>query len=102
MATSSTFSYQTPLLREFEVLKMKQNEAVKDYRDKAHAYNKSDEDIVEKRVMKKILISILERLEAKISSLEESKQERLNNLKGLKLNIQIRPFFFLLLNAYCR
>ncbi|WRX10629.1 hypothetical protein QQP08_003116 [Theobroma cacao] len=65
------------LLREFEVLKMKDADSVKDYFDRVmkvvNQLRLLGETMPDKRVVEKVLVSILERFESKISSLEESK-----------------------------
>ncbi|XP_015896297.2 uncharacterized protein LOC107430027 [Ziziphus jujuba] len=56
------------LIREFEMLKMKETETIKDYFDKLLGKDFSDE-----RIVQKILMTLPEKYESKISSLEESK-----------------------------
>ncbi|XP_021602279.1 uncharacterized protein LOC110607467 [Manihot esculenta] len=65
------------LRREFEVLKIKESKTLKEYIDRLMAMvNKIRllaEDLIDKRVEEKVLMSLLERFESKISSLEDSK-----------------------------
>ncbi|XP_017972491.1 PREDICTED: uncharacterized protein LOC108661117 [Theobroma cacao] len=65
------------LWREFEILRMKEEEGLKDYTDKVikvvNQLKLLGEDVPEKRVVNKILVSLPEKFEAKISSLEDSK-----------------------------
>lgn len=65
------------LRREFEVLKMKDSESVKEYSDRLlSVVNKIrllGEELSDKRVVEKVLVSLPERFEPKISSLEDSK-----------------------------
>ncbi|EOY32548.1 Uncharacterized protein TCM_040529 [Theobroma cacao] len=65
------------LLREFEVLKMKDEETMKDYSDKVlrvvNQLRLFGENITERRVVNKFLVSLPEKFESKISSLEDSK-----------------------------
>ena len=65
------------LKRQFEVLRMKDNESIKDYIDRLmEVVNKIrllGEDLIDQRVVEKVLVSLLERFESKISSLENSK-----------------------------
>ena len=65
------------LRREFEMLRMKEAETIKEYFDRLLAVvNKIQllrEDLLDRRIVKKELVSLLERFEAKISSLEDSR-----------------------------
>ncbi|XP_057984522.1 uncharacterized protein LOC131169324 [Hevea brasiliensis] len=65
------------LRRTFEALKMKETENVKEYSDKVikvvNQIRVLGEDLPDKRVVEKILVSLPERFEAKISSLKDSK-----------------------------
>ena len=65
------------LRREFEALKMKETENVKEFSDKVlrvvNQIRVLGEDLPDKRVVEKVLVSLPERFEAKISSLEDSK-----------------------------
>ncbi|XP_031282913.1 uncharacterized protein LOC116141558 [Pistacia vera] len=65
------------LRREFEVLKMQETESVKEYVDRLMAVvNKIKllgEELTDQRVVEKVLVSLPERFEAKILSLEDSK-----------------------------
>ncbi|WRX23008.1 protein of unknown function DUF4219 - like 5 [Theobroma cacao] len=62
------------LSRQFELMKMKEEDSIQDYTDKllrlVNELRQLGEDVSDKRVVNKILVSILERFEAKISSLE--------------------------------
>ena len=72
------------LRREFEMLRMKDNETIKEYFDRLLiVVNKIcllREDLPDSRVVEKVLVSLPERFEAKISSLEDSR-----NLKEISL-----------------
>ncbi|XP_044473243.1 uncharacterized protein LOC123201750 [Mangifera indica] len=81
------------LRREFEVLKMKEAETVKEYADRVlkvvNQIRLMGETLSNQRVVEKILVTVPERYEAKISSLEDSKDfseltlsEVLNALKA--------------------
>ena len=63
--------------RQFEVLRMKDNEFVKEYVDRLmEVVNKIrllGEDLTDQKVVEKVLVSLPERFESKISSLEDSK-----------------------------
>ena len=65
------------LKRKFEVLRMKDNESIKEYVDRLmEVVNKIwllGEDLTDQRVVEKVLVSLPERFESKISSLEDSK-----------------------------
>ncbi|KAL6323788.1 hypothetical protein AAG906_002256 [Vitis piasezkii] len=65
------------LKRQFEVLRMKDNEFIKEYVDRLmEVVNKIrllGEDLTDQRVVEKVLVSLPERFESKISSLEDSK-----------------------------
>ena len=65
------------LRREFKVLKMKDSESVKDYRDRlmriVNQVRLLGEDLTDKRIVEKVLVSVPKRFEAKISSFEDSK-----------------------------
>ncbi|RVW84223.1 hypothetical protein CK203_045275 [Vitis vinifera] len=65
------------LKRQFEVLRMKDNKFIKEYVDKLmEVVNKIrllGEDLTDQRVVEKVLVSLPERFESKISSLEDSK-----------------------------
>ena len=65
------------LKRQFEVLRMKDKEFIKEYVDRLmEVVNKIwllGEDLTYQRVVEKVLVSLLERFESKISSLEDSK-----------------------------
>ena len=63
--------------REFEMLRMKQNETIKEYFDRilmvVNKIRLLQEGLSDKRVVEKVLVSLPERFEAKISSLEDSR-----------------------------
>jgi len=64
------------LRREFEMLRLKENETIKEYFDRLLlVVNKIRllKDLPDKRVVEKVLVSLLERFESKISSLEDSR-----------------------------
>ncbi|TXG47842.1 hypothetical protein EZV62_027136 [Acer yangbiense] len=65
------------LRREFEVLRMKESETVKEYTDKlmkvVNQIRLLGEELTERRIVEKVLISVPERFESKVSSLEDSK-----------------------------
>nr|CAD1838544.1 unnamed protein product [Ananas comosus var. bracteatus] len=72
------------LMREFEKLQMKESETIKEYCDKltsiANQARALGTDLSDNRLMQKILVSLLERFEATIASLENTK-----NLSQIKL-----------------
>ncbi|XP_027093714.1 uncharacterized protein [Coffea arabica] len=65
------------LRREFELLRMKDKENIKEYSDRLlNVVNKIrliEEQLPDSRVVEKVLVSLPERFEAKISSLEDSR-----------------------------
>ena len=65
------------LIREFEMLKMKEIETIKDYSDKllgiVNKVRLLGKDFSDERIVQKILVTLPEKYESKISSLEESK-----------------------------
>ncbi|CAL5423196.1 unnamed protein product [Camellia sinensis] len=65
------------LRREFEIQRMKESETIKEYSDRllsiVNKVRLLGEDLSDQRVVEKILVTIPERFESKISSLEESK-----------------------------
>ena len=65
------------LIREFEMLKMKDSETIKEYFEKlmgiANKVRLLGKDFSDERVVQKILVTLREKYESKISSLEESK-----------------------------
>jgi hypothetical protein len=65
------------LRREFEMQKMKETETIRDFSDRllsiVNKVRLLGEDLPDKRVVEKILVTLPERFESKISSLEESK-----------------------------
>ncbi|XP_031378501.1 uncharacterized protein LOC116193898 [Punica granatum] len=71
------------LLREFERLQMKERETVKDFADKlveiANKIRVLGTDMKDDRLVQKILVSVPERFEATIASLENTKE--LSNIK---------------------
>ncbi|WRX07951.1 hypothetical protein QQP08_000438, partial [Theobroma cacao] len=88
------------LMRQFEVLKMKENEFVKDYVDKlvkiVNQVRLLGVELSDSRIMEKVLVSIPERFESKIATLEESKdltlmtmQELVNALQAAETRRQI-------------
>lgn len=64
------------LKREFEMLKMKDSDIVKEYTTKVmtivNQIRLAGEDFPDQRVMKKIMVSVPDRFESKISAIEES------------------------------
>ena len=65
------------LKREFEVLRMKDNETIKVYADRlmevVDKIRLHGEELSDQRVVEKVLVSLPERFESKISSPEDSK-----------------------------
>ena len=65
------------LRREFEVLKMKETGNIKDYADRimkiVNQIRLLGEELYDQRIIEKVLVTLPERFEAKISSLEDSK-----------------------------
>ncbi|XP_073317305.1 uncharacterized protein [Primulina huaijiensis] len=65
------------LIREFEMLKMKETETIKEYSNKllgiVNKVRLLGKDFSDERIVQKILVSLPEKYESKISSLEESK-----------------------------
>ncbi|EOY00649.1 Uncharacterized protein TCM_010552 [Theobroma cacao] len=65
------------LHKEFEILRMKENEIIKGYSDKimklVNQLRLLEEDLSERRIVNKVLVSLPKKFEAKISSLEDSK-----------------------------
>ncbi|XP_022853667.1 uncharacterized protein LOC111375110 [Olea europaea var. sylvestris] len=65
------------LRREFETLKMKESEIVKEFTDRlmkiVNQIRLLSDDLPDRRVVEKVLISLPEKFEAKISSLEDSR-----------------------------
>ncbi|KAL4291703.1 hypothetical protein GQ457_14G023770 [Hibiscus cannabinus] len=65
------------LRREYEMLRMKESESVKEYANRlmkiVNQIRLFGEDLPEKRVVEKVLVSLPEKFESKISSLEDSK-----------------------------
>ena len=75
------------LKRDFEGLRMKDSEVLKEFTDRllkvVNQIRILGEDLSDRRVVEKVLISLPERFEAKISSLEESKD--LNQISSLEV-----------------
>ncbi|XP_022866221.1 uncharacterized protein LOC111386024 [Olea europaea var. sylvestris] len=73
--------------REFETLKMKESETVKDFSDRlmkiVNQIRLLGDDLPDKRVVEKVLISLPEKLEAKIFSLEDSRDLSIISLSEL-------------------
>ncbi|XP_060670999.1 uncharacterized protein LOC132800756 [Ziziphus jujuba] len=80
---------------------MKENELVKDFRDRllkvANQIRVLREPLTDQRIVEKVLVSLLEKFEAKISSLEKSRNlseitlsELINALKAIKQRRAIR------------
>ena len=65
------------LRREFELLRMKEIEIVKEYADRPMKVMSQvrllGEELLERRIVEKVLVSLPEKFESKISSLEDSK-----------------------------
>ena len=65
------------LRREFELLRMKKTESIKDYSDRlltiVNKIRLTGEELPDSRIVEKVLVSLPERFEAKISSLEDSR-----------------------------
>ncbi|KAK6161466.1 hypothetical protein DH2020_004847 [Rehmannia glutinosa] len=87
--------------REFEVLRMKETETVKEYTDRlvkvVNQIRLLGEELTEKRIVEKVLVSLPERFEAKISSLEDSRDfskltlsELINALQALEQRRALR------------
>jgi len=80
------------LKREFEMLKMKETESIKEYFDKLlNVVNKIcllHEDLPDRRIVEKVLVSLPERFEAKISSLEDSRDLTKISLIELMYSLQ--------------
>jgi len=82
------------LRREFEMLRMKEVETIKEYFDRLLAVvNKIRllrEDLPNGRIVEKVLVSLPERFEAKISSLEDSRDLTMISLTKLMNSLQIQ------------
>ncbi|XP_031247380.1 uncharacterized protein LOC116105100 [Pistacia vera] len=89
------------LIREFELQKMKESETVKEYVDRllsiVNRVKLLGEQFSDRKIVEKILGTLLEKLEAKISALEESRDlaeislaELLNALQAQEQRRQIR------------
>lgn len=65
------------LRREFEVLRMEEEETVRQYTDRlmkvVNQIRLLGEELTDKRIVEKVLVSVPEKFEAKISSLEDSR-----------------------------
>ncbi|XP_057994944.1 uncharacterized protein LOC131175255 [Hevea brasiliensis] len=81
------------LRREYELLKMKESEPVKEYADRlmkiVNQIRLLGEDLPKKRVIKKVLVSLPEKFESKISSLEDSKDLSEISLAELVNSLQV-------------
>ena len=82
------------LRREFEILRTKEAETIKEYFDRLLAViNKIRvlrEDLPDRRIIEKVLVSLPERFEAKISSLEDSRDLTMISLIELMNSLQIQ------------
>jgi len=80
------------LIREFEMLRMKEAETIKEYFDRLLAMvNKIQllhEYLLDKRIIEKVLVSLPERFEAKISSLEDLRDLTMISLAELMNSLQ--------------
>ena len=80
------------LKREFEMLRIKEVETINEYIDRLLAvFNKIwllREDLPNKRIVKKVLVSLGERFEAKLSSLEELRDLTMISLIELMNSLQ--------------
>ncbi|XP_027165972.1 uncharacterized protein LOC113765933 [Coffea eugenioides] len=89
------------LIREFKMVKMKESETIKDYSDKllgiVNKVRLLGKNFSDERIVQKILVTLPEKYESKISSLEESKDlssislaELVNALQALEKRRMIR------------
>jgi len=82
------------LRREFEMLRMKEAETIKEYFDRLLAVvNKIRllrEDLPDRKIIEKVLVSLPKRFEAKISSLEDSRDLTMISLTELMKSLQIQ------------
>lgn len=80
------------LIREFEMQRMKETENIKDYADKLlNIVNKVKllgKDFPDERIVQKILVTVPEKYESRISSLEESKDLSTISLRELANALQ--------------
>jgi len=80
------------LIIEFEMLRMKEAETIKEYFDRLLAVvNKIRllrEDLPDRRIVEKVLVNLPERFEAKISSLEDSRDLTMISLTKLMNSLQ--------------
>jgi len=80
------------LRRKFEMLRMKETEAIKEYFDRllivVNKIHLLREDLPDRRIVEKVLVSLLERFEAKISSLEDSRDLTKISLTKLMNSLQ--------------
>ena len=89
------------LRREFEVLRMEDEETVRQYTDRlmkvVNQIRLLGEELTDKRIVEKVLVSLPEKFESKISSLEDSRDltsmslpELVNSLQALEQRRAIR------------
>jgi len=84
------------LKRDFEILKMEEHESIKQYSDKLmFVVNKirlMGEELTDKKIVEKVLVSLPKRFEAKISSLEDSRDvnQMTNRVSALQAQEQRR------------
>jgi len=80
------------LRREFEMLRMKETETIKEYFDRllivVNKIRLLREDLLDRRIVEKVLMSLPERFEAKISSLEDSRDLTKISLTELMNSLQ--------------
>ena len=80
------------LRREFEVLKMEEDETIRQYSDRlmkvVNQIRLLGEELTDSRIVEKVLVSVPERFEAKISSLEDSKDFSSMSLTELVNSLQ--------------
>jgi len=80
------------LRREFEMLRMKETKTIKEYFDRllivVNKIRLLQEDLPDKRIVEKVLVSLSERFEAKISSLEDSRDLTKISLTELMNSLQ--------------
>jgi len=82
------------LRREFEMLRMKEVETIKEYFDRllvvVNKIRLLREDLPDRRIVEKVLVSLPERFEAKISSLEDSRDLTMISLTEFMNSLQIQ------------
>ena len=75
------------LRKEFEVLKMEENETVRQYTDRlmkvVNRIRLLGEELIDKKIVEKVLVSLPKKFESNISSLEDSRY--LSNMSLLEL-----------------